>query len=44
VLADPRLQPLLPLVQERVIEVPEPRFEVLRATPERFLATVLIVV
>jgi peptide subunit release factor 1 (eRF1) len=39
VLADPRLRGLRPLIQEGVLEVPEPRLAVLRATPEQFLAT-----
>ena len=43
VLADPRLGPLRPLVAEPVIDVPEPRLNVLRATPDRFLATRLTV-
>jgi peptide subunit release factor 1 (eRF1) len=41
VLEDERLAPLRPLVQERVIDVPDPRLAVLRKTPERFLATVV---
>ncbi len=44
VLADPRLAPLVPLVAPRVLTVPDPRLEVLRATPERFLATILTAV
>ncbi|MEA2310958.1 MAG: hypothetical protein QOE28_926 [Solirubrobacteraceae bacterium] len=39
VLDDPRLRPLRPLIQEGVLEVPEPRLAVLRTTPDRFLAT-----
>jgi VLRF1 release factor-like protein len=39
VFEDPRLAPVLALAVERVIEVPEPRLKVLRAAPERFLAT-----
>ncbi len=39
VLADPRLAPLVPLLAPRVLDVPEPRLEVLRAAPERFRAT-----
>jgi VLRF1 release factor-like protein len=41
VLEDPRLAPLRPLASDRVIEVPEPRLVVLRAAPERFLATIV---
>jgi hypothetical protein len=41
VLEDPRLRPLVPLVQERVLDVPDPRLAVLRGTPDAFLATVL---
>jgi hypothetical protein len=41
VLADARLAPLRPLVAPRVLDVPEPRLDVLRATPERFLATIV---
>jgi hypothetical protein len=41
VLADPRLRPLVPLVQEGVLDVPDPRLDVLRRMPERFRATVL---
>jgi hypothetical protein len=41
VMEDPRLRALAPLGQERVLDVPDPRLDVLRATPERFLATVL---
>ena len=43
VLADSRLGPLRPLVAEPVIDVPEPRLNVLRAAPDRFLATRLTV-
>ncbi len=43
VLADPRLAPLCPLVVERVLDVPDPRLDVLRATPDQFLATRLTV-
>jgi hypothetical protein len=46
VLEDPRLRPLagrVGLIQERVLDVPDPRLAVLRATPERFLATRLTV-
>jgi peptide subunit release factor 1 (eRF1) len=41
VLEDPRLRPLLPLVSERVLDVPDPRLAVLRGTPDLFLATTL---
>jgi peptide subunit release factor 1 (eRF1) len=41
VLADPRLRPLAALPTERVLDVPDPRLDVLRSTPERFRATVL---
>jgi hypothetical protein len=41
VLEDPRLRVLVPLGTERVLDVPDPRLDVLRATPDRFLATVL---
>jgi Actinobacteria/chloroflexi VLRF1 release factor len=41
VLEDVRLRPLRPLVQERVLDVPDPRLDVLRATPDAFLATTL---
>jgi len=39
VLEDARLAPLRPLVSERVLEVPEPRLDVLESAPDRFLAT-----
>jgi hypothetical protein len=38
VLADPRLEPLRPLVASRMLAVPDPRLTVLTATPEQFLA------
>ena len=41
VLDAPRLRRLRPLVQERVLEVPDPRLAVLRGTPDAFLATVV---
>ena len=43
VLEDPRLRPLARLLEERVLDVPDPRLAVLRATPEQFLATRLTV-
>jgi hypothetical protein len=42
VLADPRLAPLRPLAVGRVHDVPDPRLAVLRAMPERFLATTVL--
>jgi hypothetical protein len=39
VFADGRLAAVRALAVERVLEVPEPRLKVLRATPEQFLAT-----
>ena len=39
VLEDARLAPLRSLVSERVLEVPEPRLDVLESAPDRFLAT-----
>jgi hypothetical protein len=41
VLEDPRLRPLVPLVEDRVLDVPEPRLTVLQATPDRFRATIV---
>jgi hypothetical protein len=41
VLEDPRLRRLQRLAGERVLEVPDPRLNVLRATPEQFRATLL---
>jgi hypothetical protein len=41
VLEDPRLRPLVPLVVERVLDVPDPRLKVLQATPDRFRATIV---
>jgi VLRF1 release factor-like protein len=41
VLADPRLAVLRPLALDRIYDVPEPRLAVLRAMPERFLATIV---
>ena len=43
VLEDVRLRPLRPLVVEGVLDVPDPRLDVLRSTPDRFLATTLTV-
>jgi peptide subunit release factor 1 (eRF1) len=42
VLGDPRLAPLRPLVSGRVHDMPDPRLAVLRAMPERFLATIVV--
>jgi peptide subunit release factor 1 (eRF1) len=41
VLEDPRLRPLAPLVEERVLDVPDPRLAVLQSTPDLFRATVV---
>jgi hypothetical protein len=41
VLEDPRLRPLMPLVGERVLDVPDPRLAVLERTPDRFRATIV---
>ncbi len=41
VLEDPRLRPLVPLVADRVLDVPDPRLAVLESTPDRFRATIL---
>jgi VLRF1 release factor-like protein len=41
VLEDRRLRSLAPLVVERILDVPDPRFAVLQATPDLFRATVL---
>ena len=41
VLEDPRLAPLRHLQTPRVIDVPDPRLSVLRASPDRFRATIL---
>jgi peptide subunit release factor 1 (eRF1) len=42
VLADPRLAPLRALAVDRVLDVPDPRLAVLRAMPDRFLATIVL--
>jgi len=41
VLEDARLAALRPLAAERVLDVPDPRLKVLRATPAAFLTTVV---
>jgi hypothetical protein len=41
VLEDPRLRWLAPLASERVLDVPDPRLTVLRATPDAYLTTIL---
>jgi hypothetical protein len=41
VLDDPRLKPLTRLVEERILDVPDPRLDVLRNTPDAFLSTLL---
>jgi hypothetical protein len=41
VLEDPRLKPLARLSDERILDVPDPRLDVLRGTPDAFLATLL---
>ncbi|HEY6891900.1 MAG TPA: acVLRF1 family peptidyl-tRNA hydrolase [Solirubrobacter sp.] len=41
VLEDPRLRKLARLTTDRVLDVPDPRLAVLRATPNRFRATIL---
>jgi peptide subunit release factor 1 (eRF1) len=38
VLGDRRLEPLLPLVTGRLLDVPDPRLKVLQTTPDRFRA------
>lgn len=43
VLADPRLAALRDLVQERRLEVPDPRLKVLQAAPDRFRAVTVTV-
>jgi hypothetical protein len=41
VLEDPRLRKLARITSDRVLDVPEPRLAILRATPDRFRATVM---
>jgi Actinobacteria/chloroflexi VLRF1 release factor len=41
VLEDIRLRPLARLAQDRVLDVPDPRLAVLKATPDAFRATVI---
>ena len=41
VLDDARLRPLARLAQDRVLDVPDPRLAVLKATPDAFRATVI---
>jgi hypothetical protein len=41
VLDDVRLRPLRPLVEDRVLDVPDPRLKILRATPDRFRSTII---
>jgi hypothetical protein len=41
VLEDPRLRRLQRIASERILDVPDPRLDVLRRTPEKFRATVL---
>ena len=41
VMEDPRLGPVARLAEDRVLDVPDPRLAVLRATPDAFRATVI---
>jgi peptide subunit release factor 1 (eRF1) len=41
VLEDPRLRRLQRLATDRVLDLPDPRLDLLRATPERFRSTLL---
>jgi hypothetical protein len=41
VLDDVRLRPLRSLVEDRVLDVPDPRLKVLRETPDRFRSTII---
>jgi peptide subunit release factor 1 (eRF1) len=41
VLDDVRLRPLRPLVEDRVLDVPDPRLKILRETPDRFRSTII---
>jgi hypothetical protein len=41
VLEDVRLRPLARLAQDRVLDVPDPRLDVLKTTPDAFRATVI---
>jgi peptide subunit release factor 1 (eRF1) len=41
VLDDVRLRPLRPIVEDRVLDVPDPRLKVLRETPDRFRSTII---
>jgi peptide subunit release factor 1 (eRF1) len=41
VLDDVRLRPLRSLVEDRVLDVPDPRLNVLRETPDRFRSTIV---
>jgi hypothetical protein len=41
VLEDPRLRVLGALAADRILDVPDPRLDVLRGTPDAFLATLM---